>query len=235
MKIFGLIHRVLLRFWPYKKLIYALGLDSHKYKKYYKTLDYGDAGDVSDSEVDGYTGEGDFEKIVRLVDNLSGHVPEPRAVLDIGCGTGRYLKQMKTVWPDAYFEGIDISKEIVEKFTRKQVPDMTIHVMDIESDEQYHIDNMESFDLVCMIGIVQILSLKKIHRILDKVYVLSRSGGRLYLQFNVETDSKKSSVGYKRYSIEELSQMLDSHGFQTLKSARTDILKDYAYIIAKKK
>ena len=52
------------------------------------------------------------------MDNLVSMVPEPEAVLDIGCGTGRYLKQMAAVWPGAHLEGVDISQEIVEKFLR---------------------------------------------------------------------------------------------------------------------
>ncbi|MCP5051581.1 MAG: class I SAM-dependent methyltransferase [bacterium] len=234
MKVFSLLHRVLLRFWPYKRLILLLGLDSYKYKKYYKTLSYESTEGVSCGEVDGYEGEGEFEKIVHLVGNLSEIVPEPGAVLDIGCGTGRYLKQMGEVWPGAHLEGIDISQEIVEKFACKQLPGVLFHVMDIETNQFFHTENAGKFDLVCMIGIIQILSLKKISGILEKVGILCKEGGYLYLQFNVETSEKKSSVGYKRYSIEELGSLLSRHGFQVVKADRTDILKDYAYIVAKK-
>jgi hypothetical protein len=83
-----------------------------------------------------------------------------------------------------------------------------------------------------MIGIIQVLSLKRVPGILDKVNVLCKEGGYLYVQFNVETEEKKSDVGYKRYSIEELETLLAKHGFTMIESARTDILKDYAYIVA---
>jgi predicted TPR repeat methyltransferase len=235
MKLLSLFHRALLRLKPYRKLIVMLGLDSYRYKKYYKDLHFKSVEGVSLSDVDDYKDEGDYEKIVQLVDNIFRQVPAPRAVLDIGCGTGRYLKQMMTVSPASHFEGIDISMEIVEKFTRKQVPGVPIHVMDIETDETFHIENREKFDLVCMIGIIQVLSLKKIHPILDRINILSKTGGYLYLQFNVETEKKKSSIGYKRYSIEELEELLAEHGFETVQGNRTDILKDYAYIFAIKK
>lgn len=233
-QLLSLIHRALLHFWPYKKMIYWLGLDGYRYKKYYKNLSYDNDTTVNASEVDGYRGEGEFERIVRLVDILVKHVPEPRAVLDIGCGTGRYLKRMHTIWPNAYFEGIDISQAIVENFTRKQVPGIPIHVMDIEADEQYHIDNRESFDLVCLIGIIQILSQRKTKRILEKVHTLCKDNGHIYIQFNLETAEKKTSVGYKRYSIPELTILLEMHGFQVIAAKKTTILKDYAYLVAKK-
>lgn len=233
-KILWLFHRALLHIKPYKQFIIYLGLDSRRYKTYYKTLHFDSVEDVAPGDVDGYKDEGDFQKIVRLVDNLARAIPQPKAVLDIGCGTGRYLEQMTAVWPDSHYEGIDISEEIVEKFTRKQLPNVPIHILDIEIDEQFHIRNKAKFDLVCMIGIIQILSLKKIHGILEKVNALCKDNGYLYVQFNVETVDKKSSVGYKRYSIEELAVILAEHGFNPVKSERTDILKDYAYVIAQK-
>lgn len=226
------IHRVLLRIKPYKKLIYACGWDSIRYKSYYRRLHFQSPEGIDPGEVDGYTGENDQQKIVALMENLFSEIQPPASVLDIGCGTGRYLKQMLSISPNSHFEGIDISKEIVEKFTRKLVPQVPIHVLDIETDQTFHLQNPGKFDLICMIGIIQILSLKRIRGILQKVNYLCSDKGYLYIQFNVETDQKKSSVGYKRYSIEELEELMRQCGFEPLKSSRTDILKDYAFIIA---
>jgi SAM-dependent methyltransferase len=227
-----LFHRIFLRFGPYRQLVIRRGWDSRRYKTYYQGLHFEETENVDYGEIDGYKDESDYEKIVQLVDNLARMVPEPAMVLDIGCGTGRYLKQMKQTWPGAYFVGIDISREIVEKFTIKQVPGVPIHVLDIETDDTYHIENQGKFDLVCMIGIIQVLSLSKTGRILDKVNRLCKDGGYLYIQFNLETNEKKSSVGYKRYAVEELETLLAHHGFTALESGRTDILRDYAYIVA---
>jgi predicted TPR repeat methyltransferase len=215
-------------------MVFSLGLDSRKYKKYYKKLQFKSTEGVALSDVDDYKDEGDAQIIIRLVDNIARVIAEPRSILDIGCGTGRYLQQMNTRWPGSHFEGIDISKEIVEKFTRKLLPSITIHILDIETDERFHIEKKEKFDLICMIGIVQILSLKRIHHILEKVNMMCRVSGHVYVQFNVETEEKKSSVGYKRYSLPELEALLIEHGFEIMKSERTDLLRDYAYIIAKR-
>ena len=165
-KIVSLVHRALLRLKPYRQLIIALGLDSRRYKSYYKKLHFDSTQGVALSDVDGYQDEGDDQKIVQLVDNIARMVPKPGTVLDIGCGTGRYLKQMAAAWPGSHLEGIDISKEIVEKFTRKQLPHVPVHILDIETDAHFPSQNKAKFDLVCMIGIIQVLSLKKIHAIL---------------------------------------------------------------------
>jgi len=172
-----------------------------------------------------------------IVERLVRYLVPPNTdevLLDIGCGTGRYLKQMNRTWPASLCEGIDISKEIVEKFTRPNLPGMPIHILDIETDTRFASQNQGKFDLVCLIGIIQILSLKKIHPILDKIYRLCAANGHLYIQFNIETHEKKSSTGYKRYGMSELADLLAQHRFQVIHRAETDILKDYAYIVARK-
>lgn len=63
---------------------------------------------------------------------------------------------------------------------------------------------------------------------------MCKQGGHLYLQFNIETDQKKTDIGYKRYSIAELDNLLSEAGFQIVKSDETDILEDYAYIVSRK-
>lgn len=234
-KLLTLIHRVMLKLAPYRWIVIRMGLDSFRYKKYYRNLRIDDPKKVSAADVDGYTGESEDEIIVQLVGQLAREVPEPGAVLDIGCGTGRYLAQMRQVWPQAHLEGIDISREIVEKFTRQTVPGVPIHIFDIETDETYFRQNHGKFDLVCMTAVIQILSLKKIRPILVKVVHLLNRTGYLYIQFNLETDEKKTSVGYKRYAVEEMTGILEAGGFHVIQAGRLEILKDYAYIVAKKK
>lgn len=167
-KILVRAHRVLLHFPPYKKLAFRFGLDSFTRKKYYQYMHFAEPERTDYSEVDGYQGEGDFRKIELLVDNLFKVICKADSILDIGCGTGRYLKQMQKVSPGSYLEGIDISPEIIEKFTRKQIPDIPVQVMDIETDKTFYLEKRDTFDLICMIGIVQILSVAKIRTILRK-------------------------------------------------------------------
>jgi ubiquinone/menaquinone biosynthesis C-methylase UbiE len=39
----------------------------------------------------------------------------PTVILDIGCGTGRLIRRMHTLWPDARLVGIDLSEGMVVK------------------------------------------------------------------------------------------------------------------------
>lgn len=217
-----------------RRLLVCLRLDSLPYKARLKGVKISDTGPADFGRIDGYKEEGEAARVNRLVGLILSVVPEPAAVLDIGCGTGRYLKRMSELLPRTHFEGIDMSAEIVAQCTRPLLPRVPIHVLDIERARRFVRQNRQRFDLVCLIGIVQLLAAKKIKPVFKKVYRLCAAGGTVYVQFNVETAEKRSGLGYRRYSIGELEGMLVSCGFTIARSGRTDILRDYAYIFAQK-
>ncbi len=212
----------------------ASGLDSFRYKRNYKRMKVD--GEVPDDPavVDGYKDEGGQERVERLVELIISQAPNPRAVLDVGCGTGRYLRQLHAVSPDSILAGIDISPEILDKYARSMAPTAEFFALDIERDQRFYREHTSTYDLVCMIGIIQVLARRKVRAILRKIHHMCVDGGTVYIQFNVETGQKKSSCGYKRYSIEELSPILNECGFEVINSGHTDILADYAYVFAKK-
>lgn len=217
-----------------RRLLVWLRLDSLPYKARLRGVKISDTGPADFGRIDGYKEEGEAARVNRLVDLILSVVPEPAAVLDIGCGTGRYLKRMSELLPRTHFEGIDLSAEIVATCTRPLLPGVSIHVLDIERARRFVRQNRQRFDLVCLIGIVQLLATKKIKPVFQKVYRLCTPGGVVYVQFNVETAEKRSGLGYRRYSIAELEEILAACGFEIVRSGRTDILRDYAYIFAQK-
>lgn len=55
-----------------------------------------------------------FEPIQRsLLELASQEVPHPRAILDVGCGTGKLLRAASGVFPEARLEGVDAAPEMV--------------------------------------------------------------------------------------------------------------------------
>ncbi len=216
------------------RVLIVSGLDSLRYKRDYKRKKINGDALEDPALVDGYKDEGEVERVEKLVELILSQVPHPRAVLDIGCGTGRYLRQLQAVSPDSVLEGIDISAEILDKYARPMVPGAQFHALDIETDRRFFRRRESSFDLICLIGIIQVVARRKVRTILRKVHHMCNDGGVAYIQFNVETAKKKSSCGYRRYSVEEISALLEECSFQVIKSGRTDILADYAYVFARK-
>src|SRR5579884_2541983 len=42
------------------------------------------------------------------------YVLRPESVLDVGCGTGRLLREARDIWPEAHFVGVDPAPGMVE-------------------------------------------------------------------------------------------------------------------------
>jgi ubiquinone/menaquinone biosynthesis C-methylase UbiE len=57
-----------------------------------------------------------FEPVQKTVLALAGdEVPRPRAILDVGCGTGRLLRAAATRFPAARLEGVDAAQGMVDQ------------------------------------------------------------------------------------------------------------------------
>jgi ubiquinone/menaquinone biosynthesis C-methylase UbiE len=57
-----------------------------------------------------------FEPVQRTVLALAiEQVPEPKAILDVGCGTGRLLRAAQTRFPGARLEGVDAAQGMVDQ------------------------------------------------------------------------------------------------------------------------
>ena len=56
---------------------------------------------------------GFYTNVLKNIQNLVGKYAKD-VVLDIGCGEGYYIKELKTVFPEKYFYGLDNSKDAIE-------------------------------------------------------------------------------------------------------------------------
>ena len=56
---------------------------------------------------------GFYTNVLKNIQNLVGKYAKD-VVLDIGCGEGYYIKELKTVFPEKYFHGLDNSKDAIE-------------------------------------------------------------------------------------------------------------------------
>lgn len=55
-----------------------------------------------------------FSRVHRATLDLAASLPAPASVLDVGCGTGRLLREAATRWPDARRIGVDPAQGMVD-------------------------------------------------------------------------------------------------------------------------
>jgi ubiquinone/menaquinone biosynthesis C-methylase UbiE len=61
------------------------------------------------------------QRTLALVTSIVHH---PATVLDVGCGTGKLLRQARAFWPDAQFTGVDPANGMIE-MAKRLTPDTT--------------------------------------------------------------------------------------------------------------
>ena len=60
-----------------------------------------------------------FEPVHQAALALAAHfVPQPASVLDVGCGTGKLLRQARSRWPEAQLIGVDPANGMIEMAQR---------------------------------------------------------------------------------------------------------------------
>lgn len=76
-----------------------------------------------------------FDRVQRAVLDLVTRRTEDRApesILDVGCGTGRFLRKAAQRWPAARLVGVDPSQGMIE-VARRLTPGATLHMASAES------------------------------------------------------------------------------------------------------
>ena len=103
------------------------------------------------------------------------HRCRPKALLDLGCGTGEMIRQLREQHPNMILCGLDLSPEMIRIAKGKEIPDVNFCVGDAEFLPYAD----QSFDTV--------LCMQSFHHypnpegVLEEVYRVLRPGGRFLL------------------------------------------------------
>ena len=81
-----------------------------------------------------------------LLDLAASQVPQPRSILDVGCGTGRLLRAASHRFSAARLEGVDAAPQMVEQATRLLPAGAPIHFQQATAEALPFADGQ--FDLV---------------------------------------------------------------------------------------
>ncbi len=127
------------------------------------------------------------------------------SVLDIGCGPGFFLEEVRSMDPSARLAGVDISATAIS-LARKRLPDAELLEMDIVLEVPDH-----CYDLVTMIDVVEhidddLSALRNLKRVCRGHLVICTLEGRMR--------AFESEVGHVRnYRPGELESKLNESGF----------------------
>ena len=138
-------------------------------------------------------------------------------VLDIGCGTGKLIRNMANQISAGYIEGVDFSHSMVSiacRKNKKQINKGTVKVVEGDFDALSY--QNESFDKVCSVNTVYFwpkpeITARKIARIL-------KPGGLLFIAFEDIRQLEQRDLDhdvFRFFSTEKVKDMLSKSGFNT--------------------
>lgn len=144
----------------------------------------------------------------RLIKGLIKDIPY-RSVLDVGCGEGSFLKELKQLRPGLKAVGADLSVQAVKMAAQKN-PEMEFKVFDLRNGPLN-----EKYDLLIFSEVIEHVeddaaALSVLARMTDGYLLLTTLGGRMRRH--------ESQIGHLRnYDPEELCRMIEGSGFNVRK------------------
>lgn len=120
----------------------------------------------------GYKYDGRWGRVAEKLVKLYG-LKHDAAILDVGCGKGFLLYELKKLLPEARISGFDISTYAIDNSKKEIKPNLFIH----KAEDPYPFKDKE-FDLVISITTLYNLGLKDLKSALSEV---ERVGGNKYI------------------------------------------------------
>lgn len=162
-------------------------------------------------------------------------VPQPRRVLDVGCGTGRLLRHARRHDPSAMLVGVDISTTMVA-VAASTAPQLAIHYLRAAA-ERLPFASMR-FDVVLVT--MSLRHWNDLEAGVEQVQRVLTGGGVLVLADVFPADPRRSRL--RRWTRDpvgppvELAAVLRAHGLMTVARDRVpwSLLPDIQVIAARK-
>lgn len=189
---------------------------------------------VADQYEQRFMSPGLFEpSYLYLVDNL----PYRAKILEIGSGPGNISHYLNSKRPDLHFTLTDASEAMLN-IAKRHLP--FADVIHLNTSELGVIDS--TFDCIVCGFVVPYLDLVQLDLLFKKIEALKHQNTLVYLSFiegiNEEKITERRDLSMKQflYSLETISELVNSFGWVTRKEFRTsmvnnDLLESYIILI----
>lgn len=141
---------------------------------------------------------------MELVLNILAKEPF-ESLVDIGCGDGRLLRDIRRNFPQKELLGVDYSQRAID-LARAMNPDLNYKCADICSDES----QLKSFDVVTLVEVLEHIPIDSVSDFVSAFARLNKPGGRLLL--TVPHKNKRLQVKhYQHFNSKTLMKILEPY------------------------
>lgn len=157
--------------------------------------------------------------------------PHQIRVLDVACGTGRTLRQMRGMLPDASLHGIDLSPAYLRKANHllSQLPGELPQLIQANAEELPYLDNY--FHGIVSVFLFHELPPEVRQTVIEQCFRVLQPGGVLIICDSVQIDDSPELAPamrnfatmfhepyYRHYTTDDLAQRLEQAGFLAVQS-----------------
>jgi len=168
----------------------------------------------TDQETAGFSHEQEVQKTIdethkELIKIVEDRFPDRASVLDIGCGTGLYLKDFSKIKGEFILTGIDVNQDMLDR-AKKNCPDATLikeSIMECSLERN-------NIDIVYSIGAIQYFGRKNLPKIIKKLSGMMAEKGILFISYPHAVSLKDTwypDINYIQYSPKRLNKLLSPY------------------------
>jgi len=139
-------------------------------------------------------------------------------VIDIGCGTGKLIRNMANKINEGYIEGVDFSHSMVSiarKKNKKQINKGIVKIVEDDFDSLFY--QNENFDKACSVNTIYFWPKPEVTA--TKIFSILKPGGRLILAFEDIRQLQQRNLDhdvFNFYTLEKVEDLLYRSGFSSV-------------------
>lgn len=127
------------------------------------------------------------------------------SLLDIGCGDGRFVRELSKKGGAKRLVGIDYSARAI-RLAKALNPEIDFRTVDIVNDDF----DIELFDVVTLIEVIEHVPPESLNRFIERAVKLVRPGGRIIITVP-HTNKALNPKHYQHFNSEKLRELLNPY------------------------
>ena len=135
----------------------------------------------------------DTSRSVFMAKIIKELLPNPKSIIDVGCGIGAALETMRIHFPNAELYGLDPSEEAIE-LAKAKIPDGTFYAEFLED-----LKSKRKFDVVICIGVAE--HVEALPEFLTALKTLIKKDGILYFEVPHNLVYSKGPETFRRLTV----------------------------------